>query len=241
MRMLRTAVAAAALALAPVLGFAEEVTPRHGIAMHGDPKYGPDFTHFDYVNPDAPQGGTVRLSAIGTYDTLNPYTLRGVAGAGLGYLFESLMVGAQDEAFTEYGLIAESVEMPEDRSWVAFNLRPEARFHDGKPITAEDVIWSFETLKSKGEPFYRAYYANVAKAEVLGGFGWFEGEGREEGAARGIPAGDHLQLFEVGEARLHPVVALPQDVVVEGADARDVHGHRGALVGGGLQTLEQHA
>jgi microcin C transport system substrate-binding protein len=168
MRMLKTAAAAAALALAPVLGFAEEVTPRHGIAMHGDPKYGPDFQHFDYVNPDAPKGGTVRLSAIGTYDTLNPYTLRGVAAAGLGYLFEALMVGSQDEAFSEYGLIAESVEVPEDRSWVAFNLRPEARFHDGKPITAEDVIWSFETLRAKGDPFYRAYYANVAKAEVVG-------------------------------------------------------------------------
>ena len=168
MRMLKTALAAAALALAPVLGHAEEVTPRHGIAMHGDPKYGPDFQHFDYVNPDAPKGGTVRLSAIGTYDTLNPYTLRGVSAAGLGYLFEALMVGSQDEAFSEYGLIAETVEMPEDRSWVAFNLRPEARFHDGKPITAEDVIWSFQTLKEKGDPFYRAYYANVAKAEVVG-------------------------------------------------------------------------
>ena len=168
MRIVRTAVAAAALALAPVLALGEEVTPRHGIAMHGDPKYGPDFPHFDYVNPDAPKGGTVRLSAIGTYDTLNPYTLRGVAAAGLGYLFEALMVGSLDEAFTEYGLIAESVEVPEDRSWVAFNLRPEARFHDGKPITAEDVIWSFETLRTKGDPFYRAYYANVAKAEVLG-------------------------------------------------------------------------
>ena len=167
MRIARLAVAAAALALAPVLGSAEEVTPRHGIAMHGDPKYGPDFTHFDYVNPDAPKGGTVRLSAIGTYDTLNPYTLRGVSAAGLGYLFESLMVGSLDEAFTEYGLIAESVEAPQDRSWVAFTIRPEARFHDGKPITAEDVIWSFETLKTKGEPFYRAYYANVAKAEAL--------------------------------------------------------------------------
>jgi microcin C transport system substrate-binding protein len=168
MRIVRTAVAAAALALAPVLALGEEVTPRHGIAMHGDTKYGPDFTHFDYVNPDAPKGGTVRLSAIGTYDTLNPYTLRGVSAAGLGYLFEALMVGSLDEAFTEYGLIAESVEVPEDRSWVAFNLRPEARFHDGKPITAEDVIWSFETLRAKGDPFYRAYYANVAKAEVLG-------------------------------------------------------------------------
>ncbi|HXV25748.1 MAG TPA: extracellular solute-binding protein [Alphaproteobacteria bacterium] len=165
--MFRTAAAAAALALAPLLGMAEEVMPRHGIAMHGEPKYGPDFAHFDYVNPDAPKGGTVRLSAIGTYDTLNPYTLRGVSAAGLGYLFETLMVGSQDEAFTEYGLIAETVEVPEDRSWVAFNLRPEARFHDGHPITAEDVIWSFETLRAKGDPFYRAYYASVAKAEVL--------------------------------------------------------------------------
>jgi microcin C transport system substrate-binding protein len=168
MRMLKIAAATAALALAPVLGLAQEVTPRHGIAMHGDPKYGPDFQHFDYVNPDAPKGGTVRLSAIGTYDTLNPYTLRGVSAAGLGYLFEALMVGSQDEPFSEYGLIAESVEMPEDRSWVAFTLRPGARFHDGTPITAEDVIWSFETLKTKGDPFYRAYYANVAKAEVVG-------------------------------------------------------------------------
>jgi microcin C transport system substrate-binding protein len=168
MRMLKIAAATAALALAPVLGFAQEVTPRHGIAMHGDPKYGPEFQHFDYVNPDAPKGGTVRLSAIGTYDTLNPYTLRGVSAAGLSYLFEALLVGSQDEAFSEYGLIAESVEMPEDRSWVAFTLRPEARFHDGKPITAEDVIWSFETLRTKGDPFYRAYYANVAKAEVVG-------------------------------------------------------------------------
>ncbi len=168
MGMFRTAAAAAALALAPLVGHAEDVTPRHGIAMHGEPKYGPDFAHFDYVNPDAPKGGTVRLSAIGTYDTLNPYTLRGVSAAGLAYLFDTLMVGAQDEAFTEYGLVAETVEVPKDRSWAAFNLRPEARFHDGRPITAEDVIWSFETLRAKGDPFYRAYYASVAKAEVLG-------------------------------------------------------------------------
>lgn len=168
MYRLRTAVAAAALVLAPHLAFGQEVTPRHAIAMHGEPKYGADFTHFDYVNPDAPKGGAVRLSAIGTYDTLNPYTLRGVAAAGLGYLFEPLMTSTLDEAFTEYGLIAESLEVPEDRSWVIFNLRPEARFHDGDPITAEDVIWSFETLKTKGEPFYRAYYASVAKAEMLG-------------------------------------------------------------------------
>ena len=131
MRTLRFAVAAAALALAPLLGLAEEVTPRHGIAMHGDPKYGPDFTHFEYVNPDAPKGGTVRLAvANSTFDTFNPFTLRGVPAAGLGALVETLMVGSLDEPFTEYGLIAESVEVPDDRSWVIFNLRPEARFHD---------------------------------------------------------------------------------------------------------------
>ncbi len=168
MGMFRTALAAAALALAPLLAFGQEVTPRHAIAMHGEPKYGADFTHFDYADPEAPKGGAVRLSAIGTYDTLNPYTLRGVAAAGLGYLFEPLMTSSSDEAFTEYGLIALSLEVPEDRSWVIFTLRPEARFHDGHPITAEDVIWSFETLKSKGDPFYRAYYASVAKAEALG-------------------------------------------------------------------------
>ncbi len=168
MYRLQTAIAAAALALAPVLAFGQEGTPRHAIAMHGEPKYGPDFTHFDYVNPDAPKGGTVRLSAIGTFDTLNPYTLRGVPAAGLGQVFEPLMTGSLDEAFTEYGLIAESIEVPEDRSWVIFSLRPEARFHDGHPVTAVDVIWTFETLKTKGDPFYRAYYASVAKAEALG-------------------------------------------------------------------------
>jgi microcin C transport system substrate-binding protein len=168
MRILKTALAAAVLVLTPLLAFGEEVTPHHGIAMHGDPKYAPDFTHFDYANPDAPKGGSVRLSAIGTFDTLNPYTLRGVAAAGLGNLFETLMASSLDEPFSEYGLIAESIEVPQDRSWVIFNLRPQAKFHDGQPITVDDVIWTFETLKTKGHPFYRAYYANVAKAEKLG-------------------------------------------------------------------------
>lgn len=149
MRMLKTAVAAAVLALTPLLALGEEVTPRHGIAMHGDPKYGPDFTHFDYANPDAPKGGSVRLSAIGTFDTLNPYTLRGVSATGLGNLFETLMASSLDEPFSEYGLIAELIEVPQDRSWVIFNLRPQAKFHDGQPITVDDVIWTFETLKTK--------------------------------------------------------------------------------------------
>ena len=118
----------------------------HAIAMHGEPKYGPDFTHFDYVNPDAPKGGEVRQSAIGSFDNLNPFILKGQSASGIRRIFETLMTGSEDEAFSQYGLIAETVEMPEDRSWVAFTLRPEARWHDGEPITVEDVIWSFETL-----------------------------------------------------------------------------------------------
>jgi len=146
---------------------ADEPSPRHAIAMHGEPKYGPDFAHFDYVDPNAPKGGEVRLSAIGTYDTLNPFTLRGVAAAGAAQLFETLMVSSLDEAFTEYGLLAESIEVPQDRSYAIFNLRPEARFHDGAPVTAEDVAWTFETLKTKGHPSYRVYYASVKQADVL--------------------------------------------------------------------------
>jgi microcin C transport system substrate-binding protein len=144
------------------------VRPAHGLSMYGDLKYGPGFTHFEYASPRAPKGGTVKLSAIGTYDTLNPFTLRGVAAAGLGQVFDTLMSGSGDEAFSYYGLVAETVETPADRSWVAFTLRREARFHDGSPITVDDVVWSFETLKTKGHPFYRSYYAHVAKAEPAG-------------------------------------------------------------------------
>ncbi len=140
----------------------------HAIAMHGEPKYGPGFTHFDYVNPDAPKGGEVRQSAIGSFDNLNPYILKGQSASGIGRIFETLMTGSEDEAFSQYGLIAETIEWPEDRSWVAFTLRPEARWHDGTPITVEDVIFSLETLKTKGHPFYRAYYGDVVKAETSG-------------------------------------------------------------------------
>ena len=159
--------------LAPALDRAPEaadtrVSVGHGLSIYGALKYGPGFKHFDYVNPDAPKGGDVRLAAIGTFDNLNPFVLKGVAAAGIAQLFDTLMVGAADEASSEYGLVAESIEVPADRSWVAFTLRPEARFHDGSPITADDVIWTFQTLKSnKGHPVYRAYYAQVIKAEAL--------------------------------------------------------------------------
>ncbi len=152
------------LALADALAASSKVT--HGLALHGEPKYGPDFKYFDYVNPDAPKGGGIRLAVAGTFDSFNPFIPKGNPGAGLST--QSLMTNSADEPFTEYGLIAESVEVPEDRSWAVFTLRPQARWHDGVPISVEDVIWSFETLKKKGRPFFRFYYASVARAEKLG-------------------------------------------------------------------------
>lgn len=169
--------------LCALLAIAAIGAPTHGIALHGQPKYGPDFQHFDYVNPNAPKGGEGRFAAIGSFDTFNPFNIKGQAAAGIGQLFETLLTGSADEPFSEYGLIAESVEVPEDRRSVTFNLRPQARFHDGSPITADDVLFSFETLKTKGSPFFRLYYAGVAKAEKLGErqvkFTFAAGENRE--------------------------------------------------------------
>lgn len=148
----------------------DAVKPVHALAMHGEPKYGPDFKHFDFVNPDAPKGGEVHLAVVAdTFDNFNPFTLRSAetAAAAVGSMFEALTTGSGDEAFTEYGLIAESIETPADRSWVAYNLRPEARWHDGQPITADDVVFSLDILITKGHPFYRAYYASVDKAERI--------------------------------------------------------------------------
>lgn len=142
------------------------VTKSHGIAMHGDLKYPADFKHFEYANPDAPKGGDVRFAAIGTFDSFNGWVLKGVPFPSPAT--ETLMVNAADEPFSEYCLLCETVEMPDDRSWIVFNLRPEARFHDGSAITPEDVVWTFEALMTKGRPHYRAYYAGVAKAEKSG-------------------------------------------------------------------------
>jgi len=144
------------------------VTTSHGLSIYGDLKYKAGFKHFDYVNPEAPKGGDVRLAAVGTFDNLNPFILKGVPGAGITQIFETLTISSSDEPASEYGLIAESIEVPADRSWVAFTLRPEARFHDGSPITVDDVIWTFQALKTKGHPFYRSYYAQVVKAEAVG-------------------------------------------------------------------------
>ncbi len=155
--------------LAPVAAVRSvaETTRAHAIAMHGEPKYGADYAHFDYVNPEAPKGGSIVLGAFGSYDTFHPFVLKGRPSLGLGRMYETLMSGSADEAFTEYGLLAEAIEWPEDRSWVTFTLRAEARWHDGEPVTVEDVIWSLDTIKTQGHPFYRAYYANLESAEEV--------------------------------------------------------------------------
>ena len=139
----------------------------HGFALHGEPKYKADFTHLDYVNPEAPKGGHLRMHWVGSFDSLNPYIVKGVSAIGLGLTTDTLMTGSQDEPFSIYGLIAESMTMPEDRSWVSFKIRPEAKWHDGQAITPEDVKWTFETLMEKGTPGFKTYYSNVESVEVI--------------------------------------------------------------------------
>lgn len=169
------------LMLAPA--HADEPKPQHGIAMHGDLKYGPDFKNFEYVNPNAPKGGQIRLGAIGGFDSLNPFIVKGNAAGGASFVYDTLLTSSADEAFSEYGLLAETVRTPEDRSWVEFKLRDEARWHDGKPITADDVIYSFNILVEKGAPFYRFYYGSVERAVKIGPktvrFDFKPGENRE--------------------------------------------------------------
>ena len=137
----------------------------HGLAMHGDLKYPAEFKHFGYVNPAAPKGGTLVQNVVGTFDTLHPFIIKGTPAAGVTLIYETLMTMSADEPFSAYGLLAESVETPADRSWVQFTLKSNAHWHDGKPITADDVIWSFETLREKGRPNYRSYYAAVDRVE----------------------------------------------------------------------------
>lgn len=140
--------------------------PRHGIALYGEPKYKDDFTIFDYVNPKAPKGGELVLAVMGSFDSFNPFIVKGAAAAGLSPLYSSplhatLMEHSKEEPFSQYGYIAESVEIPEDRSYVTYVLREKITFHDGTPITVDDVIYSFKTLVEKGHPLYRAYYHDV--------------------------------------------------------------------------------
>ncbi|NMY01755.1 ABC transporter substrate-binding protein [Pseudomonas sp. WS 5059] len=138
--------------------------PQHALTLYDEPpKYPANFKHVDYVNPDAPKGGTFRESAMGSFDSLNPFISKGVPADNITLVYDTLAQQGLDEPITEYGLIAGKIEKAQDNSWVRFYLRPEARFHDGHPVRAEDVVFTFETLIKQGTPIYRTYYADVAE------------------------------------------------------------------------------
>lgn len=167
MRELLVALCGAALSASMAVA-AEDTTVSHALSLLGEPRYPADFSHLEYVNPEAPVGGEIRQVAIGTFDSLHPFILKGTPVTGTGLIYETLATSTEDDPSAEYGLIAETITVPEDNTWVSFQLRPEARFHDGSPITADDVLFSFETLKERGHPFFRTYYASITGAEVLG-------------------------------------------------------------------------
>jgi peptide/nickel transport system substrate-binding protein len=158
-----------ALALAGASGPARAAEARHAIAMHGNPALPEGFSNFPYVNSAAPKGGRMVEGVVGTFDTLNPFVVKGLALPHIrGYVVENLMVRGYDEPFTLYGLLARRVETDAARSYVTFTLDPDARFSDGKPVTAADVLFSWQLLRDQGRPNARIYYSKVAKAEALG-------------------------------------------------------------------------
>ena len=165
---------ALAATLAITLAAGVHAEPVHGIAMHGEPALPADFTHLPYANPQAPKGGRVTYGFPGTFDSMNPFIVKGNAPRGLSdslygnNVWDTLMMRSADEPFSMYGLLAETVEMPDDRSWVEFTLRPEAKFSDGSPVTVEDVLFTVELLKTKGRPVYRNRFAKVASVEKVG-------------------------------------------------------------------------
>lgn len=146
---------------------AQETIVSHAITMRGEPKYPADFTHFDYVNPDAPKGGSLTLHSIGTYDSFHRYAQRGNSATGVESLYDTLLTASEDEVEVYYGLIAETIEYPTDYTWIVFHLRPEARFQDGAPITAEDVAFSFQKFFDEGVPQFKQYYSDVQNVEAL--------------------------------------------------------------------------
>ncbi|MEO0619515.1 MAG: extracellular solute-binding protein [Pseudomonadota bacterium] len=165
--------------------------PQHGIAMHGTPALDARYTHFPYANPQAPQGGTLRLGLRGTFDSLNPLINKGAVAPGVrGYVYESLLARNADEPFALYGLLAEKVETPDDRSWVAFTLNPKARWSDGKPVTAQDVIHSHAILRDKGRNNHRTYYSKVTEVTQTGPrtvrFSFADGSDRELALIMGL-------------------------------------------------------
>jgi microcin C transport system substrate-binding protein len=154
-------------ATASLVGAAPRIIVSHALSLHGTPKYAAGFDHFDYVNPNAPKGGTLRQWVMGTYDNFNRYALRGLAAAGTDSLYDTLMAGSEDEIEVYYGLIAQKVEYPDDYSWIIFYLNPKAVAQDGSPITSDDVVFSFNKFFNEGVPQFKQYYSGVARVEAL--------------------------------------------------------------------------
>jgi len=144
-----------------------DVPTVHAIALYDDPALPADFDHLPYANPDAPKGGTLRRAANGSFDSTNPFIIQGTPAAGLEQIYDTLMTSNADEPFTMYGLLAGGIRLDPERHWMEIDIRPEARFHDGTPVTADDVVFSFRLLRDKGSPFYRAYYASVESVTAL--------------------------------------------------------------------------
>jgi len=163
------ALALTALCLGPTSTPSRAATTiSHAIALHGAPKYPAGFTTFAYMNPNAPKGGDIRLEAMGTFDSLNPFINKGVTAAGINSIYDTLTIKSDDEPFTQYGLLAEKIERdPADKSWIIYHLNPKARFSDGKPVTSADVVFSFNIIRKDGDPQYKAYYADIASVEAL--------------------------------------------------------------------------
>jgi microcin C transport system substrate-binding protein len=143
------------------------IASTHGFSTFGKLKYPKNFTHFDYVNPNAPKGGAVTIASIGTFDNLNPFILKGVAPSQMGLIYDTLLTSSADENSSAYALVAESIILPKHRKWIEFEIRKEAHWNDNTPITAEDILFSFNILKKEGHPYYKAYYQEVTKGEII--------------------------------------------------------------------------
>ena len=155
------------LGVTPCFAQPEAITISHAIAMHGAVKYPADFKGFDYTSDKALKGGTLRKGLQDNFDSLNGFISKGTPGDKLGLIYDALTVPSADEAFSQYGLLAEKIELPDDRSWVIYHLRKNAKFHDGEPVKASDVVFTFNLLIEQGSPLYRAYYNGVEKVEAL--------------------------------------------------------------------------
>lgn len=164
----RTLLGALLTVAGTIAGRARAQRASHAIAMHGEPAWGPNFAHPTYANPTAPKGGQLTQGVLGTFDCLNPFIVKGLPAANVrGYVVESLLARGYDEPFTLYGLLADTVSTDTARTFVTFGLNPAARFSDGKPVTPQDVIFSWELLRDKGRPNFRTYYTKVVKAEAI--------------------------------------------------------------------------